>query len=151
MPRPSSEYLRFLDELLECRDNDRFDLLKNRLQHEIHRESNRVSQDASFLESYKRSKGAVHLHGKIIFSPSRFRWDFCALIQGRMSAGAKATGEDNFTVHTNSASGNVEVSVLVDVREIGKKSQGIVDNTKTVVRLYPLNECKGHLGDARKC
>jgi hypothetical protein len=148
--KPSREYLELLDELLECRDDVSLNLVKDQLQKLINRESDCIAQDVFFLESYKWSKTAVHLHGQIRFIPSGFRWNFCAMIQGRMSATAKTASEDNLTVHTNSPTGDVKVSVFVDVRQSTEKSQGIIDGTYPIVRLHALDKCKYRIRNSGK-
>ena len=59
-------------------------------------------------------------------------------------------GISNTLVLPNAGTKQVQMSVLVDVREISEKSQGIVGCSNAVVRLHTLNECKRRIGNPRK-
>jgi hypothetical protein len=155
--QPSREYLGFLDELLECRDDDRFNLLKNQLQEVVHRESSRLPDVAPLIERYKRSVVTFHVHG-FIRVPERVvkrtlrrsRMDFCATIQSRIASTAEPVGISNTLMLPNTGTGQIQASVFVDVRKMSKKSKGIVDGSHTVVRLDTLDECKRRIGNPRK-
>jgi hypothetical protein len=130
-----------LAEFLECRDNDRFDLLKNKLQQEIHRESTRVSQACSLAEVYADAITAVHIHGRITLE-SEFHWKFCATVERLRSSRPKAAGCSNTFMLQDFGNHNVKASVLVDVGELPEMSKGVINGTEVVVRLNLLDECK---------
>lgn len=140
--KASQEYLAFLDELLECRDNDRLNLLQNRLQQVIHRESNRISQAICFLKRYEHSIATIHVHGSVMVARPR-RFNFCATIQSHVSASAHAAGKSNNLALPHTGAHQIRISVLVDVRKAGEKSQSGVDGAGTVVRLQPSINANG--------
>lgn len=59
-------------------------------------------------------------------------------------------GISNTLVLANPGSGQVKASVLVDVRKVSKKTQGIVDRSYPIVGLDTLDEFKRHIGNPRE-
>ena len=148
--KPSQEYLKFLDEFLECRDNRRLNLLKNQLQEVVHRESARASK-GFFIERYSRAIAAIHIHGRITLAPSgNRRINFCATLQHRISAVRTPAQKFDPLRCFGAGPDKVEMSVLVDIRENDKKAQSIINRANTVVRLQTLDECKRLVGNPRK-
>jgi hypothetical protein len=156
--RPSPEYLEFLDEFLECRDDHRFNLIKNQLEQVIDREGSRIPEIAPLVERYKRGVMTFHIHGLLRLgvngtpqgSHRGSRQNCCATVQGRIAVTAQPAGISNTLVLPNSGSGQVQASVFVDIRQVGKKSQGIIEGSYPVVGLHSLNDCKMRIGNPRK-
>src|SRR5437762_12131919 len=73
------EYLSLLDQLLECRDDDRFKLLQANLKEVLRFEGVRPHSN-SFIERYIRGEATLHIHWR--FSGNLVgQGDFCAMLQ----------------------------------------------------------------------
>ncbi len=153
--RPSDEYLRLLDELLECRDDVSRNIVQNQLKNVVERESGGIAETLPLVERYKRSIVTFHIHGFLRFPAShgvhrREGINFCATVEHGDANGGKSTSESNPLHLSDPSSGEIQASVLVDVREVGKKAQTIVDTSHPIVRLNTLDECKRRIGNPRK-
>lgn len=155
---PSREYLRLLDELLECRDDVSLNLIQNKLKQLIDSENVRFAQISPLIERYKSGVMTFHVHGLLRFgsvkrsqrSHRRGRVNFCATIQSGIACTAQSTGVSNTLVLPNSRLGQMKASVLVDVRQMGKKTQSVIDGSNPIVGLHTLDECKRNIGNPRK-
>jgi len=144
------EDLRVLDEPLECRDNNQINLVKNKFQEVINRQVGRIPQVMPLIEGDKRSEAAIHIHGFIRFIPTRRGFDHCAMVQCLRASTGKSAAKSNNLIFSDSGANKIHAPVLVDVGEMKKKSQTVIDATRAIVRLNTLNECKRLIGNPRK-
>lgn len=146
----SAEYLSVLDELLECRDDDRLKLLQARFQQVARFEGVGPRAD-SFVESYIRDEAALHVHWRSCIGNIGQRGDFCAVIQAA-DAGTRQKSIGIREVMANGETGqeNVRMLVFVDVRKFSDDPQDVVDSWPCIVRLHTLDECISCYGNPRK-
>lgn len=145
----SEKYLRVLQEMFECRDNDLFNLLQTDLQDVLRFEGVRPNSD-SFIERYIRGKASLYVitsvKGNLIGN-----WDFCTVLESaHCRNSAESIGVRNFVVDSNSGQYDVKVSVSVDVRQFAQNTKSVTDSCPwpTTVRLYSLDESISRIGDA---
>jgi DNA relaxase NicK len=62
---------RLFDEFLEFGNDTRVDLTQDFLQEVFRRESDRITQDRSFIEIHNRAEASMHVHGSIRLAPKR--------------------------------------------------------------------------------
>jgi hypothetical protein len=147
--RPSQEYLCLFDELIECRDDVSLNLVQHKLQEALQRDSDRISPEIQFVENYWNSKAAIHLHWTIRLS-SLVCVKLCAVVESINTAGDRTAAISNRLRALDERGNNVQISVFVDVGQLGKKTERIIDHAATVVRLQTLDECKRRNGNPRK-
>ena len=119
--QPSPEYLAIIKELFKSGENDCLRDIQARLQQVLDREGHSAS-NRGFGERYKRGEASLHIHwsGSIgIESGDRREW--CAVVNGFNAGVIVATSFKRLLVG-ESSSRQVEVSVFVDVRELGQES-----------------------------
>ena len=154
--QPPAEYLRILDEIIHCRNDKRLNLLKDKFKQVINREPSGFSEITPLIERYRRSVVSFHIHGSFPHRARnktgliRSRANFCATIQSRKASTAQPTGVSNTLKLHDAGSNKIQVSVLVDVRKMAKKSESIIRGSHTVVRLQGLDDCKRAIGNPRK-
>ena len=152
--QPPAEYLRLLDELIECRDDESLNCIRAKIQDQLNRHF-RYLGERGFVERYNRVEASYHLHWTAhrMRSPDD-RFKFCLMIQNAPGAVLSSTSERNKFIHTDSSNREIQVSVFVDARQYSESPeciQGTQDNQRSsVVRLQTLDECKNLWGDARK-
>ena len=152
---PSPEYLRIIDELLECRDDESLHRVKQRLQEFFDREGRRTTK-RSFIERYIGIESCLHLHC-ICQCPfiNNATWQFCLVVQSVVNSEGATVCKFNPVSTSDTVESQVQMTVFVDVREFSQQPQmsrnvplGRV--IPSVVRLYRLDECKSRWGNARK-
>lgn len=150
--RPQSqEYLRFINKLLHFRKDVPLNAIQNELQKKFDSEIGGIAKHSSFLERYYRTEASMHVHCSVRIIPSGSRYlKLCATIQHLNGPHAKAAGIPNTFLFSCPGSNDVQVSVFVDVRQLGKKVKRIADEGVFVVRLHTLDECVRLCGNVRK-
>ena len=145
---PSPEYLRILDELIECRDDNLFHLLQAQLKNQVHFRCGDPIPHGGFIERYIRQNSGLHIH--YVVESSGYRFDLCSMLEPAIDF-IKPSPVSKLVMPKNGCFGNhdIQVTVFVDVREFGKQSEGI-GSSQTMVRLHTLDECKRRFGNTRK-
>lgn len=146
--RPSKEYLRILDELVECRDDESLQRVQRVLQQYLNRNRTSIPKDG-FVESYKRGDCEIHLHG-VMIPIGEPDINFCAVINSHTSLGSESGAPSPMFMDVGTRSGNRKVSVLVDVRELRELPERTIDIPSRVVRLHTLDECVSLFGNPRE-
>jgi hypothetical protein len=148
--RPKNqEYLRAANQVFQMRKDIPLNAIQNQLQEVFQREYDCFSEYGSFSERYARSIASMHIHSSLI-APTGRRLNFCTTVQHAIASGREPTPKVNSLRLFSPASDDIQVAVLVDVRQLGKETQEIADSGITVVRLNTLNECKRLCGNVRK-
>jgi len=141
---------RVMQELIECRDDDRFKLLQNNLENILRFEGVRTNAESFIVERYIRGECSIHIHSRITFDFGE-QWDFCTVLQSPDSGDtAKSIGVRRMIVNGDSRNHDVKMFVLVDVRKLADDPKNIVSSWPTVVRLYTLDECISRFGNVRQ-
>jgi hypothetical protein len=148
--QPLLEYLRLLDEFTQCRDSKNLNVIQDKIQEVINRHSSGIPEMLPFIERYKRSVAAIHIHGSIRLALTERRLYYCATVENAPSSRFHTTAVLNELTLANAATDKIQMSVLVDVREVGKESQISIESTPTIVRLHTLDNCKRLVGNPRK-
>lgn len=150
MSQPNGEYLGIIKELAKCRDDDRLDFIQQKLQNVLNHDL--IGSDPpklGFCERYIRGDASLHIHGFLTINPCIGNGiEFCAIVNSN-NTGVRTNGRFDSFFTSEASFGEVKVSVLVDVREVGEKSQH-VSRAVTSVRLHSFNECKCLFGNPRK-
>jgi hypothetical protein len=100
-----------------------------------------------FSDRYKRDQLSFHLHwicAEPILGPGwnrRRPWQFCAILQHGMNVSEIESGGGVDVAHIDSGGGDIQVSVLVDVREHQQTPEHLVEVIPSVVRLQLLQDC----------
>lgn len=153
--QPSPEYLRLLDKLLKCRDDESFNLAQNDIQEYVNRDIGSILQLVPFVERYNRGIAAIHIHGLVGVNTIGRPFNYCASIQKRKASSGPSTAESNILPLPHAGTDKIQMSVLVDVRQVDEKSKNIIGSDEGipsmhVVRLHSLNYCKSTAGNPRK-
>ena len=151
MARPKSqEYLWIANQVFQVRKDIPLNAIQNQLQEVFQREHDGLSEYGSFSERYTSSIASMHIHCSIGFPKTSWRIDLCATVEHCLGCGYESTQKVNSLRLLRSPSDDVQISMFVDVREFGKKTEKIADGGISVVRLNTLNECKRLCGNIRK-
>jgi hypothetical protein len=149
--RRDGQYLEIVKELAKCRDDDSLHLAQQKLQDFLNR--NLVggsSAETGFCKRYINGDASLHVHGFLSIEPSiGNRIEFCAVLNSA-NACIGASGSFDPFFAGESRFGEIEVSVLVDVREISEQPEHIAGPIISVIRLHGLDECKRLFGNPRK-
>ncbi len=149
--RPKSqEYLRFVNQVLHVRNDAPLNSIQNELKQMFYTEYDCVTENGSFLERYARSVASMHVHGSIRPHKVRASFNFCATVQHLSAFALESASPSNALTLLRAGSDDIQISVFIDVRQFGQKSQGITDGSVAIVRLNALNECKRLCGNVRK-
>jgi hypothetical protein len=145
------KHLRLFDEFMQRRDNKKLNLIQDELQKVLNGNIGGVAQVFPFVERHQRSIAAIHFHGSIRVTPAMQRFDYCASVENLPSARLQSIAKPNVLVLSNSRPNKIQVSVLVNVREMVKESQTVPGSTfSTIVWLHTLNDRKRLVGNPRK-
>ncbi|HZQ20961.1 MAG TPA: hypothetical protein VFA90_19885 [Terriglobales bacterium] len=132
-------------ELAHFRDNEVLDRIKAQLQNFLCGELSTVQKN-SFVESYKREETSFCIHCR-----SRVRgfpFEFCAVVHGLKGEGSISVGLPNRLNISTLLVDQIEVSVLVEIRELREPPQvPRFIPISGVVRLYSLDEFKNIVGN----
>lgn len=145
---PSEEYLRVLQELRECRNDDALHLIHAKLQDAIDSESRRILVQNSLVERYKNMRDMLHIYCALIiklFGEKR-RLEFVATCRAA-NGEIVSLGPGKFGSVVTLRIEDVQVSVFVDVRQLCERSQDVT-GISSVVRLYTLDEFKRLFGNS---
>jgi hypothetical protein len=134
-------------QLIECRDDDRFNLLQADLKNVLDRERISISK-GTLSERYISGETSLHIHNRLRLRGNS-RLNFCAMLEASPGNRNKASMQPHNFLLTNLSIGQIKVSVFVDIREMGKPSQDF-RRAGTVIRLNTLDECKRRFGNPRK-
>src|SRR5437899_1511458 len=83
----------------------------------LRRESDCISQDPSFIESYKCAKAPMHILRFIGLIPTRNGVDLCAAVQCLTRRATEPASKSNTLEFLDTGSDDIQISVLIDVRE----------------------------------
>jgi hypothetical protein len=101
---------------------------------------------------YRSSVTSIHIH-RAAGIPSNLRLIFCAVVESLDAGNNRSALKLSRLTPLKASSNNVQVSVLVNVGEIAKKFENVVDTglaDRAIVRLNALDECKRRCGEPRK-
>jgi hypothetical protein len=77
-------------------------------------ESDRIAQQFSFIQSYKRSEASVHIYGAIRVIRTKIRVRFCVAVQCLVGSTLQTFSASNALRFSNTRSDDIQVSILVD-------------------------------------
>ena len=137
----SDEYLRVVDQLIKCRDDETFHTLQAKLKQVIGSESRRMLAESGFIERYKRLEASCHLH-----TFGKGNLNLCAVLYRSSSPDMVATSDGDIEPHLSLPFGDMQVSMFVDVRECSENSH-LKASIPTIVRLQSLDDCERGLAD----
>jgi hypothetical protein len=149
VPQPSPEYLRILDEFLECRDDESFHRIHAKLQENINRDLSRIRIENLFVERYKRVDDFFHIHCVLII-PEPFgrkrvlkACATCFAVNGPMvdRSPLKHGAVESLWFE------DVQVSMFVDVRELRDGPQ-VIAHIPSIVRLHTFDDCERLFGNS---
>jgi len=145
----SPSYLRVIQELLECWDDNLLRNIHTELQDVIDRECGRALSERRFSERYKRNESSLHLHASRHHLRRKERFQFCTSLSATNGEGFNTVLENGNFSTVSLRINHIQVSVLVDVRELSQKPK-LIGRIPTIIRLQTLDECKRLLGNTRK-
>lgn len=146
----NGEYLGIIKKLAKCRDDDGLNLVQQELQDFLNRHLvGGGSSKFRFCERYIHGDASLHVHGFFTIDPSiGDRIELCAILDSTNAGIPPTCGFDPF-FRCKTRFGEVEVSVLVDVREIGQQPKDVPCAVASI-RLHSLDECKRLFGNPRQ-